>query len=79
MSLSPGAVSKPEAQAVQPTEEEIKGRQAMGSKFKEYAPHFNGPITPEDSVRMQFRVIDKATVQTYGGEFVSHFGNKQWL
>jgi NAD(P)-dependent dehydrogenase (short-subunit alcohol dehydrogenase family) len=79
MSLSPGAVAKSEAQAAQTTEEEINGRRAMGAKFKEYAPHFKGPITLEDSVRMQLEVIDKATVQTYGGEFVSHFGNKQWL
>jgi len=27
----------------------------------------------------QMDVINKATVETSGGAFVSHFGNKQWL
>ncbi|KAL1983774.1 hypothetical protein VTN96DRAFT_9946 [Rasamsonia emersonii] len=76
MSISPGVVSTRETQQ---TEEELKGRKAMGAKFKAYAPHFTGPTTPEESVRMQLEVIDRATVETYGGAFVSHFGNKQWL
>lgn len=76
MSISPGVVSTRERQ---PTEEELKGREIMSAKFKEYAPHFAGPMTPKESVRMQLEVIDRATVDTYGGAFVSHFGNKQWF
>ena len=78
MSIAPGVVMTRE-KAFQPTEEEAKGRKAMGIKFKDYAPHFQGPMKPEESVRMQLEVIDKATVETYGGAFVSHLGNKQWL
>ncbi|MCJ1275997.1 hypothetical protein MMC21_003802 [Puttea exsequens] len=78
MSIAPGVVMTRET-SLQPTEEEAKGRKAMGAKFKEYASHFMGPMTPEESVRMQLEIIDKATVESYGGAFVSHFGNKQWL
>jgi hypothetical protein len=51
----------------------------MGQAFATYAPHFTGAIQPEDSVKMQLDVLEKATVETSGGAFVSHFGNKQWL
>lgn len=76
LSLSPGLVS---TRVTPPTEEELRGNQAMGAKFLAYAPHFTGPISPEESVRMQLDVIEKATVETDGGAFISHFGNKQWL
>ncbi len=78
MSIAPGVVMTRET-PLQLTEEETEGRKAMGEKFKEYAPHFTGPMTPEESVRMQSNVISKATVETYGGAFVSQCGNKQWL
>ncbi|KAK3670540.1 hypothetical protein LTR78_009644 [Recurvomyces mirabilis] len=77
MALSPGLVDTSESK--QPTEQEIAGGQAMGSMFQEYAPDFKGPITPEQSVQMCLKVIGAATVDTYGGAFVSHLGNKQWL
>ena len=78
MSIAPGVVMTRET-PLRPSEEEMEGRKVMGAKFKEYAPHFEGPMMPEESVRMQLEVIDKATVETYGGAFVSQFGNKQWL
>ena len=62
-----------------PTEEDLAGFQAMGQKFAEYAPHFTGPISAEESIRLQMEVIDRATVKEFGGQFVSQFGNKQWL
>ncbi|KAF2165416.1 hypothetical protein M409DRAFT_67247 [Zasmidium cellare ATCC 36951] len=76
-SMSPGFVDTKEGKP--PSQEEIEGGKAMAAQFAEYAPHFKGPITPEESVKYQLQVIDKATVDTYGGSFVSHFGNKQWL
>ena len=49
-------------------------------KFSAYAPHFKGPITPEESVRMVMEVIEKASLEKGdGGAFVSQFGNKQWI
>jgi len=51
----------------------------MIGSFMAYAPHFRGPITPEESVTKVMEVVEKATVEKDGGAFVSHFGNKQWL
>ena len=77
MAISPGYVDTSEGK--QPTEADMAGGQAMGAKFAAYAPHMTGPLSPEESVKMQLEVVDKATVETMGGAFVSHFGNKQWL
>ncbi|KAK5137911.1 hypothetical protein LTR08_006680 [Meristemomyces frigidus] len=77
MAISPGLVDTSEGQA--PSEQDLAGGQAMGAAFASYAPHFTGPITADESVKMQMGVIGKATVETMGGAFVSHFGNKQWL
>jgi hypothetical protein len=52
----------------------------LGAKFAAYAPHFKGPITPQESVEHVRRVIEMKSVEAGdGGTFVSHFGNKQWL
>lgn len=52
----------------------------MVKKFSEYAPHFQGPDTPEQSVRAVRSVIANASIaKGDGGAFLSHFGNKQWL
>jgi hypothetical protein len=51
----------------------------MGAAFATYAPHFTGPMQAEESVKMQLDVLSRATVESSGGAFVSHFGNKQWL
>ncbi|KAK0908863.1 hypothetical protein LTR91_017222 [Friedmanniomyces endolithicus] len=77
LALSPGLVDTSEGAPM--SEQDMAGAQAMGSVFGNYAPHFTGPITAGDSVKMQMDVINKATVETSGGAFVSHFGNKQWL
>ncbi|EED22453.1 short-chain dehydrogenases/reductase, putative [Talaromyces stipitatus ATCC 10500] len=76
MAISPGVVQtrKPEQ-----TPDHIKGRQIKESKFREYAPDWKGPVTAEESVKLQYDVVQKATVDTYGGSFVSQYGNKQWL
>lgn len=77
LALSPGLVDTSEGKPM--SEQELQGAQAMGAMFQEYAPDFKGPISPEQSVEMCMKVIENATVETYGGAFVSHFGNKQWL
>ena len=76
MSISPGVVS---TQETKPNEADAQGRAVMGAKFKAYAPHFTGPMKAEESVRLMLKVVENATVETYGGDFVSHLGNKQWL
>lgn len=49
-------------------------------KFRAYAPHFTGPVPPENAVKDILAVIEKSSVERGdGGSFVSHKGNKQWL
>lgn len=62
------------------TEEKIPKAMALGGKFAGYAPHFKGRTMPEESIKDMLSVIDKAGVKDgYGGSFISHKGNKQWL
>lgn len=77
LSLAPGFVDTSEGQV--PSEPELARMQTMAGKFAAYAPDFKGPITVEESVRLQMDVIRKATVETMGGAFVSQHGDKQWL
>lgn len=52
----------------------------FGRVVTQYAPTFKGMITPQESVSSMRRVIESVGVeQGYGGDFISHFGNKQWL
>ena len=40
---------------------------------------FAGPITPQHSVELMMKVVERATVEEYGGKFVSQYGNNIWL
>lgn len=52
----------------------------MLTAFREYAPHFRGPSTPEAAVRDVLSVMHRASVQNgNGGTFVSHYGTQQFL
>lgn len=62
------------------TPEQVQGLMAFAGKLTAYAPHFKGPITPEESVKAVRSVWEKASIEGgYGGAFVSHLGNKQWV
>ncbi|KAJ7143583.1 hypothetical protein C8R43DRAFT_1199124, partial [Mycena crocata] len=75
LSLSPGVVNTLTTELT-PEVTEVVG--AMMGKFVRIAPDFKGPITPEESVRLQLEVIYKWKVEDTGA-FVSHHGTKQWL
>lgn len=77
LAISPGFVDTNEGKPMD--EERLKGVQGMVQMFSQYAPHFTGPITPEESVRLVVGVFERATVEKDGGGFVSQFGDKQWL
>ncbi|RYP91057.1 hypothetical protein DL770_002830 [Monosporascus sp. CRB-9-2] len=80
MSISPGLVDTGNFNPADLPEQKRKAVLEMFAKFAEIAPHFKGPITPEESVRSVMAVIENASVDRGdGGSFVSHFGNKQWL
>ncbi|KAL9086063.1 MAG: hypothetical protein Q9165_007275 [Trypethelium subeluteriae] len=79
LSISPGVVDTNES-GVPPPPEQIEGAQAMMAKFKDYAPDFTGPITPQTSVEMIMRVLEEKSVgKGDGGSFVSHKGTQRWL
>jgi hypothetical protein len=45
-----------------------------------YAPDFRGPTSPEDAVRQVRAVWEKATIDGgFGGAFVSHHGDKNFV
>lgn len=75
LALSPGLV---DTSTSPPTEKELEHFMAMIEKFRKLYPDFTGPITPEESVRMQLKVINQTTVNDTGA-FISHKGNKEWL
>ncbi|KAF7182596.1 hypothetical protein CNMCM7691_002167 [Aspergillus felis] len=78
LSISPGLVDV--GRYTDATPQEIEGLTKLMGKFAAYAPHFKGPLTPEESVRQVRSVWEKASVEDgWGGAFVSHLGNKQWL
>lgn len=52
----------------------------MIQSFAAYAgPNWKGPTTPQESVESVLKVAHRATVAEFGGQFVSHYGNQQWL
>jgi len=77
LAVSPGLVATAENKTY--TAEELEGFKAMVGMFKAYAPDFEGPISPQQSVDMVLKVTEEASVENSGGQFVSHYGNKQWL
>jgi NAD(P)-dependent dehydrogenase (short-subunit alcohol dehydrogenase family) len=76
LALSPGLVDTGHIKPQDPNEPP----NPLILKFLEYAPHFRGPITPEESVKLCLEVIRSKSVENGdGGAFVSQFGNQQWL
>jgi len=54
--------------------------QELGMKFKEFLPHFERPLTPEESVTAVMKVVEEKSVKNGdGGSFINHLGNKNWL
>lgn len=69
LALSPGLVL---------TSNTDEGYKMMTQVFRGYEPNFKGPITTEQSVKAQLKVINDITLKD-SGEFLSHLGNKRWL
>jgi hypothetical protein len=60
------------------TEEDIKSATMMVQSLQKRYPHFKGPLTPSESVKLQKQVIEKIGIDE-SGQFLSHWGNKQWI
>ena len=61
-------------------EKQLQNAMANVERFKKYAPHFEAPMSPEESVKSVISVFERASVANGdGGAFVSHFGDKKWI
>jgi hypothetical protein len=60
------------------TEEELKEFMVMFKAMQASNPGWTGPLTPAESVKHQKKVIENITIDQ-SGQFLSHWGNKQWL
>ncbi|KAI1470393.1 putative short chain dehydrogenase [Daldinia caldariorum] len=78
LSITPGMVEV--GHYVNSTPEQLQKLGSGLGKFAEYAPNFTGPISPEEAVKLVRSVWEKASIENgSGGDFLSQFGNKQWL
>ncbi|KAH8093757.1 putative short-chain dehydrogenase [Cristinia sonorae] len=76
LTISPGLVDT-NTGPLEP--EQLKVAEKLVAAFKRAAPEWNGaPLTPEQSVKKMFAVIDGLTKKD-SGAFLSQNGNKQWL
>jgi len=74
ISLSPGFVNT----RVVPPPNHLDPYTILVNDFKKYKPTYEGPITPEESVKLQLQVIYSVSIKDTGA-FLSQFGNKQWI
>ncbi|KAL1853627.1 hypothetical protein Daus18300_011750 [Diaporthe australafricana] len=79
MAISPGVVDTESLKDAGSRVEMREGMEEMMASMKTYAPHFSGPITPDQSVAMVLDVVGKATLEDNGGKMVSHLGTTRWL
>ncbi|CAG8928413.1 unnamed protein product [Penicillium salamii] len=79
LAVSPGYVAT-ERNQVEPAKEDADKVAVLVQKFVEYAPHFERPLAPAESVSAVLSVLEKSSIANGdGGAFISHLGNKQWL
>ena len=80
LSISPGVVATNENSEQQQQQQLPKAVQDMFRKFMEYEPKFQGPMKPEESVKLVLKVVEEKSLEKGdGGETFSHWGNKRWL
>ncbi|KAG8162218.1 hypothetical protein KVR01_007983 [Diaporthe batatas] len=78
ISISPGVVEVAQYDNITP--EQQQGLMGFMGKVAAYSPDFKGPITPEQSVKQVRATWEKASIDTgFGGAFVSHHGDKNWI
>jgi len=75
VSISPGLVN---TSVTPPTPEELAMGEKLVGLFREAYPNFKGPISEYESASKVLKVIEDLSPAT-SGQFLSHYGNKQWL
>jgi hypothetical protein len=62
------------------TPEQVEAVMEFMGKVSTYAPHFKGATPVDEAIRTIRSTWEKASIGTgYGGAFVSHNGDKQWI
>jgi NAD(P)-dependent dehydrogenase (short-subunit alcohol dehydrogenase family) len=80
LSICPGLVDVGHYKQEELSPAQLEAIGGMLAKFKNYAPGFAGPDTPEDSAKAVISVIENSNLEKgNGGAFLSHFGTKRWL
>ncbi|KAJ6452532.1 hypothetical protein C8R47DRAFT_1229350 [Mycena vitilis] len=74
LAMHPGLVDT----SILPTGDEPEGKMLLKAVYNVAPPGWDGPIPPEESVRMQLEVFNRWTVEETGA-FVSHYGTRQWF
>lgn len=78
VSISPGVVDVGAFDNLTP--EQLQGLSGFFGAIAKYAPDFKGPAKVDDAARVNIALWKKVSIEDgYGGAFVSHFGNKQWV
>ncbi|OLN81852.1 putative oxidoreductase C663.08c [Colletotrichum chlorophyti] len=77
LAIAPGLIDTGHNDNV--NEHQLQCLMKIGAKFNEYTPGFQ-PLTAEDSVAAVLKVVYGSSLENgNGGDFLSQFGNKQWL
>jgi hypothetical protein len=62
------------------TPEQLQAVSGFIAKLSEYATDFKGPVPVDQAIRQLRSIFDMVSIEGgYGGAFISHFGNKQWV
>nr|POE53521.1 putative oxidoreductase [Quercus suber] len=80
LSVAPGVVDTEYYRDGDMTDEIMTNMNDTAAKFKQYAPHFEGLQTPVEAARQVLEVVERSSIKRGdAGQFVSQFGNQQWL
>ncbi|KZT75055.1 NAD(P)-binding protein [Daedalea quercina L-15889] len=76
LTISPGLVNTLQGP---PSPAIVQELSLLTKLLKKVYPNWSGkPLEPEESVRLQLEILERATIKD-SGAFVSHHGNKQWV
>ncbi|KAJ7837398.1 hypothetical protein B0H14DRAFT_2362414 [Mycena olivaceomarginata] len=76
--ISPGVVDTSADATSEPSAGTVAENTSLFKTIATSLPNFKGPITPEESVKLQLELLNRWTVEETGA-FVSQHGNKEWV
>jgi hypothetical protein len=62
------------------TPEQMEGLKGFMGKLATYAPEFRGGTPVDEAILVIRSTWEKISIESgFGGAFISHLGNKQWV